>query len=262
MTYIFNVKTIQDTQSLKDQRNQAINRVGIKNFVFPIQLMVQNKIQTSIANTCMYVYLSANEKGTHMSRFIALIHENKDLINFSNIQKLTSKMLDSLKSNEGEINISSTLFLNKIAPISKINSIMNYNFAFNCQYINNNFINTIKIEIPVTSLCPCSKEISEYGAHNQRSNITLTINIKEDIPLDDIIKKVENCASCELFSILKRQDEKYVTEYAYNNPKFVEDIVRDIALTFKKDVRINNMIIESENFESIHNHSAYAKIII
>ena len=165
-----------------------------------------------------------------------------------------------LEADTGHIEMSFPYFINKAAPISGVKSLMDYQVTFAGEIRGGQDIMTIKVVVPVTSLCPCSKEISQYGAHNQRSHVTVTVRTNTFVWVEDMIDLVEKQASCELFGLLKRPDEKYVTERAYDNPKFVEDMVRDVAAALNKDDRIDAYVVESENFESIHNHSAYAMI--
>ena len=169
-------------------------------------------------------------------------------------------MLERLEYKSGYLEMQFTYFVNKKAPVSRVESLMDYDVSFIGEMIDGKVVNTTKVVVPVTSLCPCSKKISKYGAHNQRAHVTLTLETKGFIWIEDIIELIEKQASCELYGILKRPDEKYVTEKAYENPKFVEDIVRDIATDLKANSKVSKYIIESENFESIHNHSAYALI--
>jgi GTP cyclohydrolase I len=170
------------------------------------------------------------------------------------------EMTELLNAESGHIEMSFPYFVNKAAPISGVQSLMDYEVTFTGEVVNKKTGLTIKVQVPVTSLCPCSKEISRYGAHNQRSHVTVQVRIQGFVWIEELIDMVEKQASCELYGLLKRPDEKYVTERAYENPKFVEDMVRDIAAVFNQDERIEAYVVESENFESIHNHSAYAMI--
>lgn len=255
-------KSIEDVQNSPDKRHLDIDKVGIKSIKHPV--IVKDKSggeQSTIANFDMYVHLPHNFKGTHMSRFVEILNQNERTISVKTFEKMLREMLDRLESNAGDVEMSFPYFINKAAPISKVKSLLDYEVTFIGQIMNNQFINKVKVVVPVTSLCPCSKKISDYGAHNQRSHVTITAQLKEFIWIEDLIKIVEENASSELYGLLKRPDEKYVTEKAYDNPKFVEDMVRDIAAVLKKEKRIKSFIVESENFESIHNHSAYAMII-
>lgn len=252
--------TIADVQNSKDERNIAINQVGIKNLRMPLITQAPNGAQQTIAHFTMMVYLPAHLKGTHMSRFVELIESMDEPFTFSYLRKLTQNMLERLESPSGLIQVDFPLFLRKKAPVSGVESMLDYDISCVGEIKDDEFFYTLKVTVPVTSLCPCSKQISQYGAHNQRSHVTITATTKEPILAEEFIEIAETQASCELFGLLKRPDEKYVTERAYENPKFVEDIVRDVAAPLMKDKRIISFKVESENFESIHNHSAYAYI--
>jgi GTP cyclohydrolase IB len=208
------------------------------------------------------VHLSETQKGTHMSRFIVLLEElNKHgALDMPSFVGLLSKMTKLLDATSGRIELTFPYFINKAAPVSGVQSLMDYEVSIVGEIKDDQIDTTIKVIIPVTSLCPCSKKISEYGAHNQRSHITISALISADLAIDELIAKVEAQASSELYGLLKRPDEKFVTERAYDNPKFVEDLVRDVAGILNADPRILAYELEAENFESIHNHSAYAFI--
>ena len=257
------MNAIADVQSSPDQRNMPINQVGIKDLHFPLQIQSAEGVQHTIARIGMTVALPASQKGTHMSRFVALMEERQHLVlDFTSLHQLTLDMLERLDAQAGRINISFPFFRKKAAPVSGITSFLDYAVTWQGEVsASGEYSHQIKVLAPVTSLCPCSKEISQYGAHNQRSHVTVTLTChKQEVSIEEIIDLVENKASCQLYGLLKRPDEKYVTEHAYENPKFVEDIVRDIAVALKNDPRIDRFSVESENFESIHNHSAYALI--
>jgi GTP cyclohydrolase I len=252
---------IEDVQNTPDKRHLDIDKVGIKSIRHPIS--VKDKTggdQSTIAMFDMYVHLPHNFKGTHMSRFVEILNENEKTISVKNFEKILRDMIIRLESEACDVEMKFPYFINKIAPVSKVQSLLDYEVTFIGKIKNDQFVNQIKVVVPVTSLCPCSKKISDYGAHNQRSHVTVTVETNEFVWIEDIIKLVEQNASSELYGLLKRPDEKYVTEKAYDNPKFVEDMVRDIATDLKKDSRISYFEVESENFESIHNHSAYAMI--
>ena len=257
------MNAIADVQSSPDQRNMPINQVGIKDLHFPLQIQSAEGVQHTIARIGMTVALPASQKGTHMSRFVALMEERQHLVlDFTSLHQLTLDMLERLDAQAGRINISFPFFRKKAAPVSGITSFLDYAVTWQGEVsAGGEYSRQIKVLAPVTSLCPCSKEISQYGAHNQRSHVTVTLTChKQEVSIEEIIDLVENKASCQLYGLLKRPDEKYVTEHAYENPKFVEDMVRDIAVALKNDPRIDRFSVESENFESIHNHSAYALI--
>ncbi|QEY23313.1 GTP cyclohydrolase FolE2 [Neisseria animalis] len=254
------MNAIADVQSTRDLRNLPINQVGIKDLRFPIILSSDEGEQATVARLTMTVRLPAEQKGTHMSRFVALMEQETEAMSFGHLQKLTRDMAALLESESGKITVSFPFFRKKTAPISAIQSLMDYDVTLIGELENGKYRHSIKVLVPVTSLCPCSKEISQYGAHNQRSHVTVTLTVNEEVGIEEIIDCVENQASCQLYGLLKRPDEKHVTEKAYENPKFVEDMVRDVATALMADKRIESFTVESENFESIHNHSAYAYI--
>ena len=248
------MNAIADVQSSPDQRNMPINQVGIKDLHFPLQIQSAEGVQHTIARIGMTVALPASQKGTHMSRFVALMEERQHLVlDFTSLHQLTLDMLERLDAQAGRITISFPFFRKKAAPVSGITSFLDYAVTWQGEVsASGEYSHQIKVLAPVTSLCPCSKEISQYGAHNQRSHVTVTLTChKQEVSIEEIIDLVENKASCQLYGLLKRPDEKYVTEHAYENPKFVEDMVRDIAVALKNDPRIDRFSVESENFESI-----------
>ena len=256
-----NKSNLPDTQGLADTRNLSINKVGIKDILHPMIIKQRSgKNQTTVANFNMYVNLPHNLKGTHMSRFVHILNNHEDHITVDTFKKMISEMLVLLEAESGHVEMTFPYFINKTAPASKVKSLLNYTVTFIGEIKDGLSNLKVKVLVPVTSLCPCSKKISSYGAHNQRSHVTVTVSIKDFIWIEEIIDIVEKEASSELFALLKRPDEKHVTELAYDNPKFVEDMVRDIATELKAHKNINTFVVESENFESIHNHSAYALI--
>ena len=253
--------TIADVQSTADLRQLPIDKVGIKNIRHPIIVRDRSGgTQSTIANFNMTVNLPHNFKGTHMSRFVEILNNYERAISVASFKEILKNMTAKLEAEAGHIEMHFPYFINKKAPITKVESLLDYDVAFIADFIDNQINMWVKVIVPVTSLCPCSKKISNYGAHNQRSHVTVTALINDFIWLEEIIELVEKQASCELYGLLKRPDEKYVTEKAYDNPKFVEDMVRDIAACLNNDARISSYKVESENFESIHNHSAYAMI--
>ena len=254
------MNAIADVQNSKDLRNRPINQVGIKDLRFPIQTATASGIQSTVARLTMTVRLPADQKGTHMSRFVALMESRQRPLDYGELQNLTQQMLELLGADAGRISVSFPFFRSKSAPVSGIRSLLDYDVTISGEVSGGAYAYGLKVLVPVTSLCPCSKEISQYGAHNQRSHVTVSLICTEDVPPEDIIDIVEAQASCQLYGLLKRPDEKYVTERAYENPKFVEDMVRDVAVALRGDKRIASFTVESENFESIHNHSAYACI--
>jgi len=250
-----------DVQNSEDTRRIAIDKVGIKDIKYPVQVKDRSgREQHTIANFNMYVNLPHNFKGTHMSRFVEILNEHEYEITVESFKDMLVEMTERLEAESGHIEMTFTYFVIKTAPISKVKSLLDYEVTFIGEIINENPSITVKVIVPVTSLCPCSKEISDYGAHNQRSHVTVTAKTNGFLWIEDMIDLVEKQASSELYGLLKRPDEKYVTQNAYENPKFVEDMVRDIATQLNKDNRVAAYIVESENFESIHNHSAYAMI--
>ena len=252
---------IADVQSLADTRQLAIDKVGIKSIRHPVK--VQDKkggVQHTIANFNMYVSLPHNFKGTHMSRFVEILNSHEREISVESFPTMLREMAKRLEALSGHIEMNFPYFINKTAPVSGVQSLMDYDVSFIGDVCHDEVVQSIRIVVPVTSLCPCSKKISDRGAHNQRSHVTVTVRTREFIWIEELVQMIESQASCELFGLLKRPDEKFVTERAYDNPKFVEDMVRDVASMFNSDARITGYIVESENFESIHNHSAYALI--
>jgi GTP cyclohydrolase IB len=254
-------KKLQDTQNKVDVRDIPINRVGIKDIKYPFQISDKNgNVQSTIGTFTMSVGLPHDVKGTHMSRFVKILEDQKDFISIENFDQLVKNTTKILSSESAYISVDFTYFKRKSAPVSRVESLLDYSVNFTCE-VKNNIVNKfLKVTVPVTSLCPCSKNISDYGAHNQRSHISAHVRTEKTVWIDDIIEILENQASCQIYGLLKRPDEKYVTEQAYDNPKFTEDIIRDLAVTLNKDDRVTAYKIESENFESIHNHSAYAYI--
>jgi len=253
--------SIEDVQNLVDIRQLAIDKVGIKSIRHPVKIKDKaGEAQHTVATFNMYVHLPQHLKGTHMSRFIEILNGNDHEISIENFYKILKQVALKLEADSGHIEMSFPYFVNKSAPVSGVKSLLDYEVTFIGEITKAYHDVKVKVLIPVTSLCPCSKKISAYGAHNQRSHVTVTVALKDLMWIEDIIKTVEAQASSELYGLLKRPDEKYVTELAYDNPKFVEDMVRDIAAAFYKDARIKNFTVECENFESIHNHSAYACI--
>ena len=254
------MNAIADVQSSPDLRNLPINQVGIKDLRFPISINSAEGTQQTVGRLTMTVFLPADQKGTHMSRFVALMEEQTEPLSFGRLKALTEEMTQRLDSHSGKISVSFPFFRQKSALISGIKSLLDYDVTLSGEIKNGEYSHTLKVLVPVTSLCPCSKEISQYGAHNQRSHVTVTLSCSADVAIEELIDCVEAQASCQLYGLLKRPDEKFVTEQAYENPKFVEDMVRDVATALSADPRICGYIVESENFESIHNHSAYAYI--
>ena len=254
------VTEIEDVQGRADTRRLPINRVGIKDIRHPVRVKDRSAgEQHTIATFNMYVSLPHNFKGTHMSRFVEILHGERE-ISVESFGAMLEKMTTRLEADTGHIEMSFPFFVMKKAPVSGVESLMDYHASLIGERRDGKTEMWVRVVVPVTSLCPCSKKISEYGAHNQRSHVTIKAKLRSHLWIEEIIGIAESEASSELYGILKRPDEKYVTERAYDNPKFVEDMVRDVAARLNADERIAAYTVESENFESIHNHSAYALI--
>jgi len=252
---------IADVQSTADTRKLAIDRVGIKSIRHPMTIRERaGGTQHTIAMFNMYVGLPQQFKGTHMSRFVEILNSHERELTVEVFNLMLREMVKKLEAESGHIEMTFPYFVNKAAPISGVKSLLDYEVTFIGEIKNGVQTFSLKVLVPVTSLCPCSKKISDYGAHNQRSHVTVTAHVTDFVWIEEIIDLVEKEASCELYGLLKRPDEKFVTERAYDNPKFVEDMVRDVAARLNADSRIASYVVESENFESIHNHSAYALI--
>jgi GTP cyclohydrolase I len=254
------VTEVEDVQGRADTRRIPINRVGIKEIRHPVRVKDRSTgEQHTIATFNMYVSLPHNFKGTHMSRFVEILHAERE-ISVESFRTMLETMTTRLEADTGHIEMSFPFFVMKQAPVSGVESLMDYHATLIGERKNGRTEIWVRVVVPVTSLCPCSKKISDYGAHNQRSHVTINAKLHKHMWIEEIIQVAESEASCELYGILKRPDEKYVTERAYDNPKFVEDLVRDVAVRLNSDDRIGAYVVEAENFESIHNHSAYALI--
>jgi GTP cyclohydrolase IB len=253
--------SIEDVQARADSRQLPINKVGIKDVYHPVRVKDRSSgEQHTIANFNMYVALPHNFKGTHMSRFVEVLHGNEREISVESFRNILVEMTEKLDAESGHIEMDFPYFVMKKAPASGVESLMNYQASLIGELHDGKPELWLKVVVAATSLCPCSKSISNYGAHNQRSHITIKARVEGHMWLEELIDIAESEASCEVYGILKRADEKYVTERAYDNPKFVEDIVRDVAVRLNKEERVRAYVVEAENFESIHNHSAYALI--
>ena len=254
------VTLVEDVQGRADTRRIPIDRVGIKDIRHPVRVKDRSSgEQHTIATFNMYVSLPHNFKGTHMSRFVEVLHHERE-ISVDSFRSMLIEMTQRLDAESGHIDMSFPFFVMKRAPVSGVESLMDYHASLIGEITHGEASMWVKVVVPVTSLCPCSKKISDYGAHNQRSHVTIKARLAEHMWIEELIGIAESEASCELYGILKRPDEKYVTERAYDNPKFVEDMVRDVAVRLNNEARIQAYVVESENFESIHNHSAYALI--
>lgn len=259
---------LPDVQNSQDLRAIAIQKVGVKDIVHPVQINTEFGVQATVANINAYVNLAPEVKGTHMSRFLEVLNQFNQPLDLINLQTLASQMLARLEAEKLYLEFSMPFFIEKTAPVSQVKSLMNYQLGLNIEtkklddvYMHNIILTVL---VPVKSLCPCSKKISEYGAHNQRSHIIVKAKLEQqalaNFSIHHLIRSIESQASCEIWAILKREDEKFITEKAYDNPKFVEDLVRDIAISLNNIQGIAAYELTAENFESIHNHSAYAQI--
>ena len=256
------VTDIADVQGSADHRRVPIDRVGIRSIRHPLRVADRSGVvQHTVARLNMYVSLPHHQKGTHMSRFVAILGEHDDVLTVRSLNTLMQRMTSRLESDSGHLEVAFPYFVNKAAPISGVRSLMDYEVTLTGVSTPAAGAQTlVRVIVPVTSLCPCSKKISERGAHNQRSHVTVTATTNDFVWIEELVQLVEKEASCELYGLLKRPDEKFITERAYDNPKFVEDMVRDVAARLNAERRIDAYVVESENFESIHNHSAYALI--
>ena len=251
---------MQDIQKSHDTRNIPIDKVGVKDISYPIVVMDRKKkFQHTVARINMYVDLPHHFKGTHMSRFIEILNSYREEIALDKLEIMLAEMKKKLGASTAHLEMEFPYFIEKRAPVSKARSLMEYTCSF-AATLSEGFDFVLGIRIPVTSLCPCSKELSDYGAHNQRSIITIKVRYSSFIWIEDLVSAVEECGSSPVYSLLKRVDEKHVTEQAYENPKFVEDIVREVTEKLLAEPAITWFSVEAENFESIHKHSAYAFI--
>jgi len=251
---------IPDTQSARDERHLAIQRVGIKGVRYPLQIRIGDAVLPTVASWDLDVALPAEQKGTHMSRLVAWLDTLDRPFDLPTLRDELGVMLGKLHASEGRIEAAFPFFLRKRAPVSGVQSLLEYQGRWIGETRAGATTITAEVVVPVKSLCPCSKEISDYGAHNQRSHVTIRAELLGEIGWGELVRFAEDAASSELWPMLKRADEKWVTERAYENPKFVEDLVRDVALRLNTDARIGRYSVDVENFESIHAHSAYARI--
>jgi GTP cyclohydrolase I len=255
---------IPDTQSGRDERHLAIQHVGIRNLRYPLQLRIGKAVAPTVALWSLAVALPAEQKGTHMSRFVAWLDALAQPLDADTLRTEAAGMLERLHASQGHIEASFPFFLRKRAPVSGVESLLEYQgrWVAEAKAAGAGAGTTLwaEVVVPVKSLCPCSKEISDYGAHNQRSHVTIRVELLRDIGWSELVRFAEDSASSEVWPMLKRADEKWVTERAYENPKFVEDLVRDVALRLATDPRIGRYSVDVENLESIHNHSAFARI--
>jgi len=260
MSHLKDTLHIPDTQSERDERHLAIQRVGVRDVRYPILLRVGKAVQPSVAAWDLDVALPAEQKGTHMSRFVAWLDAQHEPMDAARLRGELAAMLDKLHATEGRIEARFPFFLRKRAPVSGLESLLEYQGRWIAETRSGASAVWAEVTVPVKSLCPCSKEISDYGAHNQRSHVTLRAELLGDIGWGELVRFAEESASSEIWPMLKRADEKWITERAYENPKFVEDLVRDVALRLNAEPRIGRYCVDVENFESIHAHSAVARI--
>ena len=271
MTNLIDALHIPDTQSARDDRRLAIQRVGVRGVRYPIQLRIEGAVVPTVAEWSLDVALPADQKGTHMSRFVAWLDAIDDPLDAATLRREGARMLALLGADAGRIEASFPFFLRKRAPVSGVESLLEYQGRLIAELrtevatlpaVAAGRESTVWVEVvvPVKSLCPCSKEISDYGAHNQRSHVTIRVEALADLSWLELVRFAEDSASAEIWSSLKRADEKWITERAYENPKFVEDMVRDVALRLNADSRVGRYTVDVENFESIHAHSAVARI--
>jgi GTP cyclohydrolase FolE2 len=253
---------LPDIQSQLDTRNIEIAAVGVKGVRHPVMLLVGETLVPTIATLSMTVGLSATAKGTHMSRFLEILELQAEPLSQRRFRVMTIDMLERLSAHSGSVVMRFPYFVRKQAPISGVQSHLDYDVCWRGIVApDNRYSFWMRVTVPATSLCPCSKEISDYGAHNQRSHIVIDAQIEGEMSVDEVIAIAERSASCEIYGLLKRSDEKYVTERAYDNPKFVEDLVRDVGVALNGEPRVLAYTVEAENFESIHNHSAFARVV-
>jgi len=251
---------VEDVQSRADTRRIPINKVGVKEIRHPVRVKDRSAgEQHTVATFNMYVNLPHDFKGTHMSRFVEILHRERE-ISVESFQEMLEEMTERLDADASHIEMTFPFFVMKRAPVSGVESLLDYRATLVGERYRGRTEVWVRVVVPVTSLCPCSKRISERGAHNQRSHVTISAKLRTHMWIEELIEIAESEASSQLYGILKRPDEKYVTEHAYDNPKFVEDLVRDVALRLNGEERVAAYVVEAENFESIHNHSAYALI--
>lgn len=251
---------MRDIQQSPDTRNIPIDKVGVKDISYPVVVMDKhNRFQHTVAKINLYVDLPHHFKGTHMSRFIEVLNSYRDEMALDKLEPMLQEMKKKLGAKNAHLEMEFPYFIEKRAPVSKAKGLMEYHCSFHAT-LSDRFDFVLGVIVPVTSLCPCSREISAYGAHNQRSLIAVRVRYRDFIWIEDLVEVVEMCGSSPVYSMLKRPDEKFVTEQAYDNPKFVEDIVREVTAKFTAMNKISWFSVEVENFESIHKHSAYAYI--
>ena len=252
---------LDDKQSERDHRELRIDKVGVRGLRFPIQVRDRTRrVQDTVATIGMFVDLPKEFKGTHMSRFVEVINAHGNVIHVENINDILHELQAKLHSATSHLEIEFPYFMSKKSPVSKKESLMDYVARFDAAACGKEIDFVLTVKVNVTTLCPCSKAISRFGAHNQRGEVTVAVRSKKVVWIEEVIAMIEASASSELYALLKRQDEKAVTERAYENPVFVEDLVRNVALRLNAHKLISWYKVEAENYESIHNHNAYACI--
>jgi GTP cyclohydrolase I len=252
-----------DVQNMYDPREIEIDKVGVKNVKYPIVVLDKaNGFQHTVATIDMYVNLPHHYKGTHMSRFVEILHSSQRMINMKDFPDILREMKERLQAHSAHVEVRFPYFIRKEAPVTRTPSYLEYECGFSGSMDGSGQMTEfiVSVAVPINTLCPCSKEISECGAHNQRGVVKVAVKFHRFFWIEDLISIIEQCASSDIYSILKREDEKYVTERAFKNPKFVEDVVRDVSEILSGESNITWFSIEAENFESIHNHSAYAHL--
>ncbi len=251
---------LRDVQKSRDYRKLAINKVGVKDISYPIVVMDKEKaFQHTVARINMYVDLPHQFKGTHMSRFVEILNAHRKDMALDKMETTLQKIKDRLGASSAHLEMEFPYFMEKRAPVSGASSLMEYTCRF-IGSLSEDFDFILEIRVPVTSLCPCSRELSRFGAHNQRGIITVQVRYRDFVWIEDLVNAIEECGSSQVYSLLKREDEKFVTEMAFENPRFVEDMVREAALRLRTMHNVTWFSVAAENFESIHNHSAYASI--
>ena len=252
---------LNDKQSERDHRELRVDKVGVRGLRFPIQVRDKaHSVQNTVATIGMFVDLPKEFKGTHMSRFIEVLNAHGNVVHVENISEILHALQKKFHAAISHLEIEFPYFMVKKAPVSRMESVMDYIARFDATACGRDIDFVLTVKANVTTLCPCSRAIAKYGAHNQRGEVTVAIRMRKSVWIEDLVAMIESSASSELFALLKRQDEKAVTERAYKNPVFVEDLVRNVALKLNADARVWWYKVEAENFESIHNHNAYACI--
>ena len=250
-----------DVQSQPDERQIAIDAVGVHGLRHPLTIQSGAVLLPTIATVTMTVGLGAHLRGTHMSRFVELLEAQSDPVDQRRFGVMVQAMVKRLEADSGAIDLRFPWFVIKHAPVSGARSRLDHEVRWQGRLHEGHYTFQMGVRVPVTSLCPCSRAISDYGAHNQRSIVAIEAELAAQTPIDELVAIAERNASCEIYGLLKRGDEKYVTERAYDNPRFVEDLVRNVAADLDRDSRVVRYRVEAENFESIHNHSAFARVV-